>query len=1154
MTVAATRNLVLSALDPTAAGPSSDTGERPISSIVTELSVDGRPLPDQVAFAAVLDRLRSRGLIERTIDDSCGVPVLSLTPAGRERASQERRSLEETEIEVVTDEGRRTMALGAAATRFDRSMAAIAAACTEDGVYDVRERDLVVGRDAERRVWRAIVDRVTATRNGEAVFCTGPSGVGKSTLVEQLTADASTFDVTVARTRCLGSAGAPYQPLRSLLTDLGASPETVATWRRTDGYAWRAPRQRRVLFAEVTDALVPDGDEAVRVLVFEDLHRADRGTLAYLSGLLAELHTLSLIVLGTYRPGLLPTETPVAPGAIPEETPVTRFGLEDFDADDVAAVLRRRLGCEQPAPALVDLVARRTGGSPWALDVLVERIHRNETIDGTSVDEDTIKAVLDDRAACDPEAVLAAPFTALDGPTRDLLRWLAIGRAVPIETLEALPSVPTAGLDLTVDVLVACGHLFREGEVVGLQTEARREAVVARLPAEEREARHRLLADLMAMGTHAPRFGRSPVAGLEPERLGVVDGVSGAVHVGSRSIVGLGSGGATSQTDLPADRPDEVLGHAALIADHYDQAGAKEHAITWYREAAETALASGAYEDALEYEFQALERSRTCGLRAVTADIAARLARTYAVAGDGETADRYLAHARDRVDEDDHSRRQRLARLASTLSLARGDVETAHEELDAGLDLADDPSLERARLLATRARVHWHDGERTAAVETTEEAAALVTECDDSVTKARIDRQLGWYAMQEGALREAESHYREAVATTRAVGCDGLLATALREQALLAHRRGPLEEAAAIAREAFERAAVAGDRETAATARLTAARIALDSGDPGAATTHCRRARTTARALGDRRLEGQLLEVLAGVARHRGSYDRSEELATEALDLATATGDRAGLARARTQIGAIAQARGNLDAAMGHYQSALDVATATRNGPTAHVRIHLAHATVLAGEPTTARTHCTAALDTLAAMGQRLSVATAWTAMARVAHAQSALETAAERARTALETARQVGERATVADAHLVLGVVGLDGDGDPASTRTHLEAALETYETVGATGRAARTRYHLGRLAASTGDADAATAQWRAACETFEAIGAVGDAVTTLEALVTHYRTVEPKTGERWCRHALTLLTADEIDGFEDERDWFANQRQSLEAASPEE
>ena len=188
--------------------------------------------------------------------------------------------------------------------------------------------------------------------------------------------------------RCYESAGAPpywpfVQALRGyvrehdpeqLRRELGSTaaaiaeivPEIVARLPNLPTLPTAEPAQTRFrLFDSVTAFLKTASADQPIVLVLDDLHWADAGTLAMLEFLARELEGARLLILGTYRDVELTRGHPLAAtlAELSRERLFERITLRGLDADDVGRFIGTTAGINPPAP-LVKAVYSHTEGNP----------------------------------------------------------------------------------------------------------------------------------------------------------------------------------------------------------------------------------------------------------------------------------------------------------------------------------------------------------------------------------------------------------------------------------------------------------------------------------------------------------------------------------------------------------------------------------------------------------------------------------------------------------------------------------------------------------------------------------------------------------------------------------------------------------------------
>ncbi len=303
-----------------------------------------------------------------------------------------------------------------------------------------------VGRARERAELDRALDGVRRG-HGAAVLVTGEAGIGKSTLLAGLTADATAGGPPVLLGRAVPDRGVPefWTWTRMLgspaAAALGLDPDLVAV-DRGDGPA--TARFRAV--ARCADRLAAAADGTGLVVACEDVHWADEASAALLAHLARESAVAPVLLVMTARDPLPSTLDAVAAGTGLVRVAVGPLELADVrdwvDGTGDPAVLLRRSGGN---PLYLRELVRQGGGDGIGAglrDLLLRRLDgldpaTRSLLDGASVLGDEIDAdVLDP----DPAALARARAAGiLVEDVRDLrrLRWShALLRSACYEALD----------------------------------------------------------------------------------------------------------------------------------------------------------------------------------------------------------------------------------------------------------------------------------------------------------------------------------------------------------------------------------------------------------------------------------------------------------------------------------------------------------------------------------------------------------------------------------------------------------------------------------------------------------------------------------------------------------------------------------------------
>jgi tetratricopeptide (TPR) repeat protein len=274
-----------------------------------------------------------------------------------------------------------------------------AAALAENPLY----RRVFVGREAELRQLQSAFDAATSGQ-GSLTMVVGEPGIGKTALCEQLATYVSLRNGRALVGHCYeeGSFSLPYlafiEALRTyaqsrdvseLKKELGTGAADVA--RIVSEVRERLkiqPRpkgdpeeERYRLLQAVTDFLGSAAVAQPLLIVLEDLHSADQGTLEMLGHVARNLAGKRVFLVGTYRDIEVDRTHPLS-AALAELRRLPTFGrvlLRGLNADEVRRMLASITGQEVPW-GLAEAVHRQTEGNPLFVQEVVRYLAEDKAI------------------------------------------------------------------------------------------------------------------------------------------------------------------------------------------------------------------------------------------------------------------------------------------------------------------------------------------------------------------------------------------------------------------------------------------------------------------------------------------------------------------------------------------------------------------------------------------------------------------------------------------------------------------------------------------------------------------------------------------------------------------------------------------------------
>jgi class 3 adenylate cyclase/tetratricopeptide (TPR) repeat protein len=261
-----------------------------------------------------------------------------------------------------------------------------------------------VGRDD---VIASLAEKVEQARTGHGslVLLVGEPGIGKTRTAEEFAALARHKGATVLWGRCYdGEWAPPFSPFVEAIKEYAAATprdELAAALGFDAGILARIVPALRELLPDIAEPpAVPPEDERYRlleaasnlfakvastgpvVLMLDDLHWADKGTIAMLRQVARQTSSQALVIVGGYRDVELDRTHPLADAlaTLRRETNYDRIVLKGLSVTDVSELLR--LVAEHDVPeAFVRAISDETGGNPFFIrEVMLHLIDEKKIV------------------------------------------------------------------------------------------------------------------------------------------------------------------------------------------------------------------------------------------------------------------------------------------------------------------------------------------------------------------------------------------------------------------------------------------------------------------------------------------------------------------------------------------------------------------------------------------------------------------------------------------------------------------------------------------------------------------------------------------------------------------------------------------------------
>ncbi|HEY6706543.1 MAG TPA: AAA family ATPase [Actinomycetota bacterium] len=382
-----------------------------------------------------------------------------------------------------------------------------------------------VGRSTELRRLKAAWADTRAGRR-RTILVAGEAGIGKTRLATELASQAERDGAVVLAGRCDQHLGVPYLPLREAVGRHLASypserlrgllgPRAAELVRFWPELAWRLPAlpapsatdpaaDPYLLLEALTGLLEAIAVTGPLLLLVDDLHGADEGSLLLLRSLAGARRPARLLTVLTYRDDeRAPRATLAAAlGDLVRAPGAELLTLDGLGADEVAAMAEaaaaRPLG--QGGQALADVLRQRTGGNPFLVGELLRHLAETGGLDGGDVTEAAAGPAVDDV----PESVrwvVGQRLARLGGPVEHVLGVVAvIGQQAELALLRRVAGLGWDDLLAALDVAVAARLLEERPGPPGryaFHHPIVRDLLYRRLPASERARAHRRVGEAL---------------------------------------------------------------------------------------------------------------------------------------------------------------------------------------------------------------------------------------------------------------------------------------------------------------------------------------------------------------------------------------------------------------------------------------------------------------------------------------------------------------------------------------------------------------------------------------------------------------------------------------------------------------------------------
>lgn len=410
-----------------------------------------------------------------------------------------------------------------------------------------------VGREAELEHMRDVWRRARQSRH-QLVLVAGEPGIGKTRLAFEFARACAVEGSTVLTGCCDEETVVPYQPfveslawyvrhcpevdLRGQLAAIGGGAELGAFIPELRNRIPDLPSpsvvdadaQRYRLFEAITALLAVASRTRSMLLVFDDIHWADKPTLLLLRHVMRSARVGAFMIVATYRESELGRTHPLSEflAMLRREPPVTRVGLRGLEIAHVKALVQAIVGPLAPSQ-LSQVILENTDGNPFFATEMLQYLKEAGAVDAAGlVLSEGIKDVIGRRLS-----------RLSDACNRVLNVASVIGREFDVAVLEAVADLRDSELLDALEDATRAQLINESRAVIGRYhfTHALiRETLYGELSSPRRLKLHRRVADAierLSQNTRNPPLGE--LAYHFSQALSTAGAVDKAVEYGMRA-------------------------------------------------------------------------------------------------------------------------------------------------------------------------------------------------------------------------------------------------------------------------------------------------------------------------------------------------------------------------------------------------------------------------------------------------------------------------------------------------------------------------------------------------------------------------------------------------------------------------------------------
>ena len=388
-------------------------------------------------------------------------------------------------------------------------------------------RDTLVGRSREMAELMLALEGAMSGQ-GRTVMLAGEPGIGKTRIARELAAMADERGARVLWGGCYedGDLSLPYRPFvealrsylldradedlsqekRSSLAELARIVPDIARQANVELIPPGDPAEDRYrLLSAVSDFLSDAASLQPLVLVIEDLHHADSGTLDMLTHVARNLAGSRLLLIGTYRDTELEWADTLSKtiGGLLRVPMFSRIMVGGLAVDEIRKMAQSMTETEIPL-TLANAVERETDGNALFVQELLRYLINQGLLNSGGDDwRGSEDGRLFNRTPEGLRGIIGMRLSRLDGPCAQILAVASvIGREFPLHLLRQVADVPEDEVDSALEKAQGAGVIEEHSSVGATVTyrfvhELFRQTLYEETPAPRRIRLHQKIAAVL---------------------------------------------------------------------------------------------------------------------------------------------------------------------------------------------------------------------------------------------------------------------------------------------------------------------------------------------------------------------------------------------------------------------------------------------------------------------------------------------------------------------------------------------------------------------------------------------------------------------------------------------------------------------------------